>query len=144
MIERKDIGSWMDGPEGDPDYVRGSALGLPAQGSGSVAPVPRRFLSLLADWFLASLVSMLFFHFDSVATLLIFALVNVVFHTLFGATPGQFMLGLRLTPVRGRLPMIARSTLRTALLLLLIPAVVWNRDAQPLHDVAAGTAVVRA
>jgi len=31
---------------------------------------------------------------------------------------------------------------RTVLMLLLLPAVVWNRDAQPLHDVVAGTAVV--
>ena len=39
---------------------------------------------------------------------------------------------------------ILRALVRTALLLLVLPGVIWNRDLQPLHDVVAGTAVVRA
>ena len=35
-----------------------------------------------------------------------------------------------------------RAVLRTALLLLLIPALIWDRDGRGLHDRAAGTAVV--
>ena len=34
------------------------------------------------------------------------------------------------------------ALVRTVLMLLLLPAVVWNRDTQPLHDVVAGTAVI--
>ncbi|MGY5764598.1 RDD family protein [Brachybacterium sp. DNPG3] len=144
MIDRKDLGSWMEGAPGDPEYVRGAALGLPADGPGSVAGFGRRLLGLVIDWSLAVAASMLLFSYDSVATLSIFAALNLLFQTLFGATPGQFVLGLRVLPVRGRSPMIVRSLIRTALMLLVIPAVVWNRDRQPLHDVAAGTAVVRA
>ena len=44
--------------------------------------------------------------------------------------------------VSGRSPMLLRAAVRTALMLLVLPAVVWNRDGQPLHDAAAGTAVV--
>ncbi len=38
---------------------------------------------------------------------------------------------------------LARAALRTVLLCLVIPAVVWDRDGRGLHDRAAGTAVVR-
>ena len=41
-------------------------------------------------------------------------------------------------------PVVLRAVIRTLLLLLVLPAVIWNRDRQPLHDAVAGTAVVRA
>ena len=142
VIERKDLGSWMDGAPHEEGYIKGSAIGLPADGPGSVAPFWRRPLSLVIDWALCMLISALVFHGDPLANLLLFVAVNVLFLTLFGATPGQFALRLRVMPVRGRTPMIGRAVVRTGLILLLLPAVIWNRDAQPLHDVAAGTAVV--
>lgn len=142
VIERKDLGGWIDGAPQEADYVKGSSLGLPADGPGSVAPFWRRPLALLIDWGLCMLLSALAFQGDPLANLMLFVAMNVLFLTLFGATPGQFALRLRVMPVRGRTPMIGRAVLRIGLMLLLLPAVVWNRDAQPLHDVAAGTAVV--
>ena len=142
VIDRKDLGSWMDGAPTEEGYVKGSSLGLPVQGTGSVAPFWRRPLSLVVDWGLCLLVSALVFSGDPLANLILFVVVNVLFLSLFGATPGQFALRLRVMPVSGRSPMILRAAVRTALMLLLLPAVVWNRDSQPLHDVAAGTAVV--
>lgn len=143
MIERKDLGSWLDGVPGDPEYVRGSAIGLPAEGPGSVAPVWRRLLTLGVDWGLCVAGAMLFFQYDGFAVMGGFVLLNVLFISLFGATPGQFVLRVRVLPVAGRRPMPVRALVRTGLMLLILPAVVWNRDAQPLHDVVAGTAVVR-
>ena len=143
MIERKDLGSWMEGAPGDPGYVKGSSLGLPPTGHGSVAPFWRRPLALVLDWGLAVGISALAFQYDALANLVLFVVVNVLFTTLFGATPGQFATRTRVMPVRGRSPMILRALIRTGLMLLLLPAVVWNRDAQPLHDAAAGTAVIR-
>ncbi|ATG51931.1 RDD family protein [Brachybacterium vulturis] len=142
MIDRKDLGSWMDGPPVEEGYVKGSSLGLPPQGPGSVAPFWRRPLSLAIDWGLCMLVSALVFSGDALANLVLFFAVNVLFLSLFGATPGQFVLRLRVLPVTGRSPMVLRALVRTTLMLLLLPAVVWNRDSQPLHDVVAGTAVV--
>lgn len=142
MIDRKDLGSWMDGPPADEGYVKGSSFGLPPEGPGSVAPFWRRPLTLLLDWGLCLLVSAVVFSGDALANLLLFVAVNVLFLSLFGATPGQFVLRLRVLPVSGRSPMVLRALVRTALMLLLLPAVVWNRDSQPLHDVVAGTAVV--
>ena len=69
---------------------------------------------------------------------------NVLLLSLFGATPAQFLLGLRVLPVARRWPMPVRALVRTLAMLTVITAVVWNRDRQPLHDVLAGTAVVRA
>ena len=142
MIDRKDLGSWMDGAPNEEGYVKGSSLGLPADGPGAVAPFWRRQLSLLLDWGLCMLVSALVFSGDPLANLVLFVAVNLLFLSLFGATPGQFVLRVRVLPVSGRSPMILRAAVRTVLMLLLLPAVVWNRDAQPLHDVVAGTAVV--
>lgn len=143
MIERKDLGAWLEGPPTDEEYVRGSRLGLPAEGSGSVAPIGRRILSLLIDWALCLLVSQLFTGGDPAMTLGLFAVENLLLISLFGITIGQFAMAVRVTAVRGRQPILLRSLIRIVLMLLLLPAIIWNRDAQPLHDVAAGTAVVR-
>ena len=143
MIDRKDLGAWIDGAPSSPDYVRGSSLGLPESGPGSVAPFWRRPLSLLVDWGLSMAVSALVFQGDALANLVLFVAVNLLFLSLFGATPGQFVLRVRVLPVRGRTPMILRALVRTGAMLLLLPALVWTKDAQPLHDVAAGTATVR-
>jgi len=37
-----------------------------------------------------------------------------------------------------------QAIVRTLLLFLLVPAVIWDRDGRGLHDRASGTAVVRA
>ena len=142
VIERKDLGAWLEGAPHETGYVKGSSLGLPAEGPGSVAPFWRRPLSVVIDWGLCMLVSTLVFEGDALANLVLFVMMNVLFLTLFGATVGQFVLKLRVRPVRGRSPMLLRAVVRTVMILLLLPAVVWNKDAQPLHDVAAGTAVV--
>jgi uncharacterized RDD family membrane protein YckC len=141
VIDRKDLGSWMEGAPAETGYVKGSALGLPAEGRGAVAPFWRRPLSLVVDWALCVGLSALLFGGDPLANLLLFAVLNVLFVTLFGATPGQFLLRVRVLSVSGRSPMLLRAVVRTALMLLVLPAVVWNRDSQPLHDVVAGTAV---
>jgi uncharacterized RDD family membrane protein YckC len=143
VIERKDLGSWMEGAPGEPDYVKGADIGLPADGPGSVAPFWRRPLSLLIDWTLCLVVSALLLNSDALANLVLFVTVNLLFLSIFGATPGQFALRVRVLPVRGRTPMLLRAVARTGAMLLLLPACVWNKDGQPLHDVVAGTATVR-
>jgi len=142
VIDREDLGSWMDGAPAHEGYVKGSALGLPSEGTGSVAPFARRLVSMLIDWGLAMLLSAFLFDGDALANLALFVVMNLLFQTLFGSTPGQFLMKLRVIPVRGRSPMLLRSLTRVVLMMLLLPAVVWNRDAQPLHDVLAGTAVI--
>lgn len=143
MIEREDIGTWMDGPPRPDGYVPGEDLGLPPRGPGSVAPVGRRFAGYLIDWVICFAASRLLSDGSPVLTWPLFAGMCVILQSLVGASVGQIVMGLRVAPVARRWPMPVRALVRTGLLLLLIPTLVWNRDAQPLQDVAAGTAVVR-
>lgn len=137
------MGSWLEGPPRDEDYVPGSDLGLPATGPGSVAGFWPRVGSLFVDWALCAIVAALAFHNAPGMNLLLFGLLNVVLLTLFGTTLGQLVFRLRVTPVSGRSPMLVRTLVRTLLLMLVLPGIIWNRNRQPVHDVAAGTAVVR-
>ena len=60
MINRDDLGSWLEGPRFDreEDDWPGKRLGLPVNGSHSLAPAWKRILALLVDW-LASLAELL-------------------------------------------------------------------------------------
>ena len=44
-------------PDAGKSYYPGQGFGLPAQGPGSVAAMPRRLLALLIDWLLSMLVA---------------------------------------------------------------------------------------
>jgi uncharacterized RDD family membrane protein YckC len=68
----------------------------------------------------------------------------VVFGAAFGQTPGMRLFGLRLVRV-GRPVRVdpIRVVARTALLALLVPAVIWDADGRGLHDRFTQTAVVR-
>src|SRR5699024_4346533 len=112
----------MEGAPGDPGYVRGSALGLPADGPGAVAPIWRRLLTLIVDWALSVGIAMLLFNYHELAVLGTFVVLNLLCISLFGATPGQFLLRVRVLPVRGRSPMPLRALVRTVLILLIIPS----------------------
>ena len=101
---------------------------------------------------------------EPMATLGVFALENVLLVGTVGHTLGHRLLNLRVRtlapwapPERaadaprptarsadlGRIPGLLRAVVRTALLLLVIPAVVRDGDGRGLHDRAAGTAIVR-
>ena len=63
---------------------------------------------------------------------------------LAGASFGQRLLGLRVVRLDGSPLGLWRSVVRTALLCLAIPALIWDRDGRGLHDKAVGSVVVRA
>ena len=63
---------------------------------------------------------------------------------LFGQTPGMRLVGLRLAhPREGARLALWRAVVRTALLCLLVPALVVDADGRGLHDRLTDTAVVR-
>lgn len=124
------------------DYP-GERLGLPASGAGSVARPGRRIGALAIDWACAIVVSVAFFSYDSLATLVIFAAVQIVFLPTLGGSPGHRLLGMRLQLVGGGWVGLWRPIIRTALLCLVIPAVIWDADQRGLHDKAAGTVLLR-
>lgn len=63
---------------------------------------------------------------------------------LLGVTIGKRLFGLRVIDVDGRPPGLGRAALRTALLCLVLPALIMTDDKRGLHDLAAGTKVVHA
>ena len=127
-----------------PSRYPGERLGLPETGSGSIARPGRRILALIVDWAIASLLSFAFFHYDSWATLGIFALLQYVFIPTIGGSIGHRILGLRLVALNGTWVGLWRPLVRTVLLCVVIPAVVWDSDQRGFHDKVAGTVLLRA
>lgn len=116
---------------------------MPEFGTRSVARPGRRLAALAIDWASAVLISIAFFSYDSLATLAIFAVVQIVFLPTLGGSPGHRLLGLRLEMVGGGWVGLWRPIVRTALLVLVIPAVIWDPDQRGLHDKAVGTVLRR-
>ncbi|QTE28409.1 RDD family protein [Pengzhenrongella sicca] len=132
MATRDDLGSWATGP------------GSPAQGPSRQAPLGRRVVALTVDWLLCLAISGAFFGGDPLATLGVFALEHVALVGTLGHTLGHRLLGIHVRPVGAPGPVgLGRAALRTALLCLVLPAVLTGPDGRGLHDRAAGTVVVR-
>jgi uncharacterized RDD family membrane protein YckC len=134
-----------DAPPPSQQRRRGAALGLPADGPGSLAGFGTRVQAYLVDAVGSGLVAVVLFGPGrGYWTLLTFAVVTVVSLVLFGQTPGMRLLGLRLAhPRAGERLAWWRAVVRTALLCLLVPALVVDADGRGLHDRLTDTAVVR-
>lgn len=63
---------------------------------------------------------------------------------LLGTTIGKRVFGLKVENPNGRPIGVPRAFVRTALLSLVLPALVMNEDRRGLHDIAAGSRVIRA
>lgn len=120
----------------------GQGLGLPASGPRSLARFGRRLAALLIDWLLSVLLSMVFASGDALITLAIFAVSQIVLVLLLGASVGHFALRMRLVPITGGALAWWRPIVRTALLCLVLPALISDQDQRGLHDKLAGTMLV--
>jgi uncharacterized RDD family membrane protein YckC len=126
--------------------VRGASLGLPAEGPGSLASFGSRLGAFLVDALASALVAGLFTapRLPRNWALVAFVLVTVLTLVAFGQTPGMRLLGLRLAhPRPGERLAVWRAVVRTALLCLLVPALLVDADGRGLHDRLTDTAVVR-
>jgi uncharacterized RDD family membrane protein YckC len=152
---RQAIGSWLSGPRAaledagaDLGY-RGEQLGLPEQGPGSIARPGRRLGALAIDWALCLLIAygLLTHGYKPGSTgnwaLLVFFVLGVLTVGTVGFTPGKRLLGLRIVPEGGGRLNPLRVLLRTALLCVAVPALIWDRDGRGLHDRLARTIEVR-
>jgi uncharacterized RDD family membrane protein YckC len=135
-------------------FFPGQNLGLPEFGSGSVAGWSRRLGALLIDWLACSIIAIAFFyhpqagHTASVLTQprlwtpAVFGVQDFLLTALTGVTIGKRLLGLRVVRLDGR-PVGLWALPRTLLLMLVVPAMMMDRDLRGLQDKAAGTVVVR-
>ncbi|MEU9138295.1 RDD family protein [Streptomyces sp. NPDC048404] len=154
MDNRQAIGSWLSGPraaaeEAGVDFgYRGEQLGLPEHGPGSIARPGRRLAALAVDWGLCLLIAygLLTDGYDQATgnwALLVFFVLGVLTVGSVGFTPGKRLLGLRVVAEGGGRPNPLRVLLRTALLCVAVPALIWDRDGRGLHDRLARTLEVR-
>lgn len=121
----------------------GRHFGLPATGPRSIARFGRRLGAFAIDIALGALISYAFFDYDRWASLIIFAVLQVLFIALLAGSIGHLLLGMRVVPLSGGWIGLWRPAVRTVLLSLLVPALIWDRDRRGLHDRFAGTALVR-
>jgi uncharacterized RDD family membrane protein YckC len=121
----------------------GKRLGLPETGSGSLAKMGRRVLALGIDWGLALMVSRAFFGSDNTATLTFFMLEQWLLVATIGNSFGHLIAGIKVRKLDGSYVGIVPALIRIGLILLVIPAVIWDTDNRGLHDKAAKTVLVR-
>ncbi|MFB8243767.1 RDD family protein [Streptomyces sp. NPDC055952] len=154
MDNRQALGSWLSGPraaaeEAGVDFgYRGEQLGLPEEGPGSIARPGRRLGALAVDWGLSLLIAygLVADSYNEAAQiwapLIMFALMVLTVGTV-GFTPGKRLFGIRVLALATGRVSPWRAVLRTVLLFLAIPALIWDRDGRGLHDRLAGTVEVR-
>ncbi|MEA9984831.1 MULTISPECIES: RDD family protein [Subtercola] len=126
-----------------PSKWPGERLGFPQEGRGSVARPGRRIGALLIDWAVCFVVYAAFFFGNAWASTIIFAVEQIVLIALTGGGFGHLVTGLRVVKVNGMYAGWWRPIIRTAFLILTIPALIWDSDQRGLHDVFAGTVLVR-
>jgi uncharacterized RDD family membrane protein YckC len=137
-------------PATDDFRYPGNRLGLPEEGSGSVAGWGRRLAALVVDWLIASLIASAVVQRPlwsggndlGVSQLVVFCLMSAVLVGLLGFTIGHRLFGLRVIRPDQRPVGLLRGLVRSALICLVIPAAIYDRDRRGLHDKSADTVVV--
>jgi uncharacterized RDD family membrane protein YckC len=139
-------------PAGDPsrraesDSYPGRQFGLPEDGPRSVAGVGRRLGALVIDWLACLAIALALFHTQratQVGTYALFGAEIWLLTALTGYTLGKRVLGIRVARVDGKPVGLVMGLLRTVLLLVVVPALVLDKDLRGLHDRAARTIVIR-
>jgi uncharacterized RDD family membrane protein YckC len=130
----------------------GQRLGLPARGPGAVASWRRRLLGIFVDWAASWLVAIALFpgalldERSTPADLFIVPLVAVAqstfFMALIGGSFGHVACRMGVVRLDGRPLGLLRPLVRSVLVYLVIPPLVYNQDNRGLHDLAAGTVLL--
>jgi uncharacterized RDD family membrane protein YckC len=128
---------------------------MPRSGPGSIATFGVRLVAIVIDWFIALFIARGLFgvplpfsqppptssqHF---VVLGVFAVMTLLLVGTIGMTIGHRVMGLQVRNLAGGRATFVQAFARTVLLVLVIPAVVWDRDGRGLHDKAPNTVIVR-
>ncbi len=132
------------------DSFPGQSLGLPERGRGSVAPWRARIAALLIDWAASMILAVALFGvgvlresgWRSWMILAVFFVEKSVLSALAGGSFGQLLARVGVIRLDGRPLGWLRAIARTALVCLVLPAVVIGADRRGLDDLALGTVVV--
>ena len=129
-------------PPGQPD--RGGS----AEPPGRTAGLGRRAAAIALDWLVALLLARLIPGAEygsgdyALATLAIFAFEIIVLTWLTGSSFGQRILGIAVVSENGGRLSLWRIIVRTALICIVIPALVYDSQRRGLQDLAVGSRVV--
>jgi uncharacterized RDD family membrane protein YckC len=126
---------------------------MPQSGRGSVARWGRRILALVIDWIASMLVASLILGQSMwspdgssggrpLLTMLVFLVEATALTALLGGSFGQLATRVMVTRLDGHRVSLLQSLLRTFLICLAVPPLVFNRDQRGLHDLATGTVTV--
>ena len=124
------------------DYWPGKKFGLPASGPRSTPTYLRRVGVLAVDWALAVGISVIFFDYDGLATLLVFVALSALGGLLAAGSPGHLIARIRIAPVKGGALGLFAPLVRPLLVALVIPALITDEDQRGLHDRLVGTILV--
>lgn len=111
----------------------------------------RRIAALLVDWFACMLVAVLLVETgalpgnpNGIFTLGLFVIESAVLTALMGGSFGKLATRLRVVRMdgSGRPPDLLRSLMRSVLICLVVPPLVFRPDGRGLHDMLAGSATV--
>jgi len=110
-----------------------------------------RFVALCVDWLASLLVAMFLTGGAAMSSrgwetwmpMLVFLVEASVLTALLGGSFGQLLLRVAVVRLDGRPVTVLGALLRTALICLVIPPLVYNSDRRGLHDLVAGTLTVR-
>ena len=163
VVDRKDVGSWIEGPRaaraGGGSYP-GERLGLPERGPGSVGRFGRRLVAIFIDGVIAQVIGVAFFGapsallsssghqsahtlFEASIVPLVFLAENILLVGTVGFTIGHRIMGMRVVRLGGAPAGPLPGLIRSVLLSLAVPALIWDKDERGLHDKAAGTVIIR-
>jgi uncharacterized RDD family membrane protein YckC len=97
----------------------------------------------MIDWTIALLISNLLFAGNSWATLAVFAAEQILLIGTLGYSIGHRALGIQVVRLGGTPAGPLAAVVRTLLLCLVVPAVVFDPDQRGLHDKAMNTVLIR-
>ncbi|WP_341958245.1 RDD family protein [Microbacterium sp. LWH13-1.2] len=128
---------------------------MPQTGTGSIARPGRRIGALVIDYLAATIIATGFLGYDQFALpseagltqfapMAVFVVLQILFIPTAGGSPGHRILGMRVVRLDGGWVGLWRPLVRTLLLVIVIPAVIWDADQRGLHDKAPGLVLIRA
>jgi uncharacterized RDD family membrane protein YckC len=104
----------------------------------------RRLIAIVIDWSIASVISIGLFRNDAIATMCIYALMQILLVGTLSFSIGHRVCSLAVVSLDGRSVGLWRALIRTCLILLVIPAFIWDtKDGRGLQDKAVGTAIIK-
>ena len=129
----------------------GQRLGLPREGRGSLASWRARVAALIIDWAASMAVAVGFFG-SAVLTgggwrawmiLTVFFVESTLLSWLAGDSFGQQLSRIAVVRLDAQPLGLPRALLRAFLVCVVLPALIISTDRRGLHDLAAGTVVIK-